>query len=171
MDAQGKAVLALGTDVVPQGQEVRVARVTDAAPAPQMVIRHEGHSPAAILVANRGSIVRRITLNSTPNETGMEPVYWRGPDAAALLCNGGWLFDLSAEAVMQPPGLPVTRGDRRQGWHHCIPADVCGDDREEIVLYNPWSDAVYIYTPVPLDEKAFGGYRPGPRQYNPRLMD
>jgi hypothetical protein len=28
-----------------------------------------------------------------------------------------------------------------------------------------------LYTPEPLDESAYGGYRPGPRQSNPRLMD
>ena len=57
------------------------------------------------------------------------------------------------------------------GWYHCFPADVCGDEREEVVLYDPYGDAVYIYTPAPLDESRFDRYHHGPRQYNARLLD
>jgi hypothetical protein len=57
------------------------------------------------------------------------------------------------------------------GFYHCIPADICGDDREELVLWDPTSTTVYIYTPAPFEEGAFCRYRHGPRQYNPRLMD
>ena len=56
-------------------------------------------------------------------------------------------------------------------WHHTIPANLCGDDREELLLYNPWDTAVYIYTPAPLDPSAYDRYRPTARQYNARLMD
>ncbi len=51
------------------------------------------------------------------------------------------------------------------------PADICGDRREELVVWDPTAASVFIYTPAPLDEKAYTGFRPGPRQYNPRLMD
>ena len=36
------------------------------------------------------------------------------------------------------------------GWYHCLAADVCGDEREEVVLSAPYGDAVYIYTAAPL---------------------
>jgi len=39
------------------------------------------------------------------------------------------------------------------------------------VIYNPWDRFILIYTPAPFHGKAFGGYKPGPRQYNVRLMD
>ena len=39
------------------------------------------------------------------------------------------------------------------------------------MLYDPYSDAVYIYTPAPLDESRFDRYHHGPRQYNARLLD
>ena len=57
------------------------------------------------------------------------------------------------------------------GFYHAIPADVCGDRREEIVVWDPTAASVFIYTPAPLDETAYTGYGPGPRQINPRLMD
>ncbi len=59
----------------------------------------------------------------------------------------------------------------RMAWYHCIAADVCGDDREELILYDPWSPQIHVYTPHPLIPDAYRGYRPTPRQYNPRLMD
>ena len=57
------------------------------------------------------------------------------------------------------------------GFYHAIAANVCGDGREELVVWDPTADAVYVYTPEPLDASAYGGYTAGPRQYNPRLMD
>ena len=54
---------------------------------------------------------------------------------------------------------------------HSIPANVCGDPREELVVYNPWTSRIYIYTQPDNDGRAFRGYKAGPRQYNPRLMD
>ncbi|MGI5820389.1 MAG: hypothetical protein ACOX9R_20055 [Armatimonadota bacterium] len=59
----------------------------------------------------------------------------------------------------------------RQGWFHCIPADLCGDAREEVVLYDPHGASVFIYTPAPLDRSAYAGYEHTARQYNARLMD
>jgi hypothetical protein len=57
------------------------------------------------------------------------------------------------------------------GFYHAIPANVCGDARDELVLWDPTARDVYIYTPSPLDATAYRGYAAGPRQYNPRLMD
>ena len=51
------------------------------------------------------------------------------------------------------------------------PADVCGDAREEVILYDPYSDAVYIYSPKPFHTNQYEGYKHTPRQYNARLMD
>ena len=56
-------------------------------------------------------------------------------------------------------------------FYHVTPANICGDEREELVLWDPTAAHVYIYTPAPLDESAYTAYQPGPRQYNPRLMD
>ena len=56
-------------------------------------------------------------------------------------------------------------------WYHCIPANLCGDQREELVLYNPWSARIYIYTQRDNDMSAYTGFKAGPRQVNPRLMD
>ena len=171
MDERGRAVLALGPKTVPHGQEARVADFLGDQPGPEMAIRYDGHTPKVMLVGNSGRVLGRFTLNSSPNETGMEVVYWNGPKGAALLHNGGLLFDGHGRVAVRPPGLPKPIGDRKMGWYHCISADVCGDAREELVLYNPWSSSVYIYTPEPLDENAYKRYRAGPRQYNVRLMD
>ncbi|MEO0332133.1 MAG: hypothetical protein AAF223_10670, partial [Bacteroidota bacterium] len=107
----------------------------------------------------------------SPNNTGMEVVYWYGADQPALLYNGGQLWNGKGKSVITFQELPPPRGNKRHGWYHCIPANVCGDDREEVVLYNPWDAAIYIYTPTPFVKDAFAGYQPTPRQYNVRLMD
>jgi len=88
-----------------------------------------------------------------------------------LLYNGGMLWRGTGEPFARLPGLPPLVGPAKMGWCHCICADVCGDAREELVLYNPWDRRILIYTPAPLDESAFRGYRPGPRQRTLRLMD
>ena len=67
--------------------------------------------------------------------------------------------------------IPPAAGPPRMGWYHCVSADLCGDAREEVLLYNPWDKFIYVYTPSPFDEAAYAGYRPTPRQYNARLMD
>jgi len=171
LDEKGNVILGLGEDVVPHGQEVRVARFTAEARGPQMTIRYNGHHPDVMLVDNDGRILKRFRVNPSPNNTGMEAVFWNGPDSPALLYNGGALWDGSGRRFADLPGLPPPVGDARMGWYHCIPANVCGDKREELVLFNPWSDFVSIYTPFPLDETAFTGYHATPRQYNARMMD
>ena len=171
LDQAGNVLLRLDADVVPHGQEIRVAKFLKDEPMPQRVIRHRGHAPDVILVDAQGAVRNRFQLNASPNHTGMEVVYWRGADAPALLYNGGMLWDPGDATSLALPDLPAPVGPPRMGWYHCIPADVCGDSREEVILYNPWDAAVYVYTPSPLDESAYTGYRPGPRQYNARFMD
>ncbi|MFC1526062.1 hypothetical protein ACFL6X_04535 [Candidatus Latescibacterota bacterium] len=169
VDAEGGVVLRLGEDAVPHGQEVRVAPFL-ADGRTQMVLRYNGHTPQVMVVDAEGTIVKRLDLNPTRNNTGMEPVFWDGPHRARL-CNGGTLWDLADGSHVDLPGLPEAEPVGRMAWYHCIAADLCGDRREEVVLYNPWSTTIYVYSPQPLEETAFGGYCPGPRQHNARLMD
>lgn len=171
MNEQGEAILVLGETMVPHGQELRVAHFDNTVPGPQMMIRYRGHQPEVMLVGVDGKVIRRFTLNDSPNHTGMEVVFWDGPDQAAHLYNGGMLWNGQGNALHRFTELPTPFGNPRQGWYHCIPANLCGDAREEVVVYNPWDRFVYIYTPYPLRENSFSGYHPGPRQYNVRLMD
>jgi hypothetical protein len=174
MDARGKAILSLGKAVVPHGQEVRVANLRDDVAGPEMVIRHHGHCPDVILVSSdTNEITSRFQLNPSPTNVGMEPVFWNGADKAALLYNGGWLWNLKTAKGYPLPGLPPANGARihRMGFYHAIPADLCGDSREELLLWDPTATDIFVYTPKPLDQSAYRGYRAGPRQYNPRIMD
>ena len=136
-----------------------------------MVIRCNGHSTDVLVVDVDGAILKELDLNPSPNNTVMEVVYWDGKDAPAFLYNGGMLWDPLRGTAMPLPGLPCPEGVGRMAWYHCIPADVCGDEREEVVLYNPWTSKIYIYTQPNNEESAFTPFRAGPRQYNPRLMD
>lgn len=149
----------------------RVAHFDDAVPGPQMMIRYQGHQPEVMLVGVDGKVIRRFTLNDSPNHTGMEVVFWDGPDQAAYLYNGGVLWSGQGNAAHRFTELPTPFGSPRQGWYHCIPANLCGDAREEVVVYNPWDRFVYVYTPYPFVENSFSGYHPGPRQYNVRLVN
>ncbi len=135
-----------------------------------MVIRHEGHAPRAILVGVDGTVIRTPALNASPNNTGMETFRWNGHGEPAVVYNGGVLWREGCRKPVTLPGLPPPTGSPRQGWYHCIPADVCGDRREEVIVYNPWDTRVFIYTPHPATGDC-AGYRAGPRQYNARLMD
>jgi hypothetical protein len=174
MSADGTAIVALGKQEVPHGQEVRVADFRKDLPGPEMILRNEGHTTSALLVSSdSGQIVDRLELNFSPTNVGMEPVYWNGPDQAALLYNGGWLWDLATKEGRELPELPPPGGNsiHRMGFYHAIPANLCGDEREELVLWDPTARHIYLYTPKPLDESAYRGYVAGPRQYNPRLMD
>ena len=172
--AKGEVILSLGEKEVPHGQEVRVANLRDDLPGPEMALRNTGHTTDVLLVSSAtNKIVDRFQINFSPTNVGMEPVYWRRPDIAALLYNGGWLWDLKRKEGRQLPDLPPPGGNRvhRMGFYHAIPANVCGDDREELVLWDPTATHIYIYTATPLDESGYHGYVAGPRQYNPRLMD
>jgi len=117
--------------------------------------------------------------DESPNNTGMEAVWLHGQDRPALIVNGGTLFTGKGTSLGCLPGLPeltmpIAKQERpgwRMAWYHTIPADLCGDAKEEILVYNPWDTDVFIYTAGAVDESAYRGYRPEPRQYNPRLMD
>ncbi len=171
MDEHGNTILSLGENVVPHGQELRVAHYDDSVPGPQMMIRYNGHTTDVLLVGQGGQVIRKFKVNKSPNNTGMDAIYWNGVDRPAHLYNGGMLWDGQGRGEHTFTELPEARGNFRQGWYHCVPADVAGDAREEAVLYNPWDRYVFIYTPAPFRKKAFDKYRPGMRQYNVRLLD
>lgn len=171
MDQSGNIILKLGKEIVPHGQELRVAHFDDTIPGPQMMIRHQGHTQDVILVCVEGKVIRQFKINESPNNTGMEAIYWNGMDQPALLYNGGILWNGNGTISHEFPNLDKPYGNKRQGWYHCIPANVCGDKREEVILYNPWDQYIYIYSPYPIKKELFEGYISQPRQYNARLMD
>jgi len=174
IDERGAAVLTLGEESVPHGQEVRVANFRCDLSGPEMVLRHRGHTPGVVVVSSEtGRVEDRLVLNSSPTNVGMEAVSWNGPGNRDLLYNGGWLWDVEKREGAPLPGLPAPGGGEvhRMGFHHAIAADLAGDRREELVIWDPTGTRVFLYTPVPFDASLYAGYRPGPRQYNPRIMD
>jgi len=174
MDHRGRAVVSLGKELVPHGQEVRVADFLADHKGPEMIIRYNGHeTDICVVSSDSGTIVDRFKLNFSPTNVGMESVYWNGPDKPALLYNGGWLWDVKQRRGWQLPGLPPPNGNdsHRMGFHHMIPANLCGDHREELVIWDPTAKDIYIYAPRPFNKSKYIGYQAGPRQYNPRLMD
>jgi len=171
LDKQGNTVLKLGEELVPHGQELRVADFDETLPGNEMVIRYNGHFEQVMLVGNSGEIHSRFDLNPSPNNTGMEVVYWNGRDNEALLYNGGMLWKGNGSQSFNLPGLPKEIGNKRQGWYHCIPADLTGNAKEEVVVYNPWSTEIFIYTQPGSGSKEYRGFKSTPRQYNARLMN
>ena len=171
LDEKGNVILKLGKDIVPHGQEVRVARFKEGDPDRQMLIRYNGHNEDVMVVDVKGEIINKFKLNQSPNNTGMEVVYWNGPDGRAMLYNGGELWNPIRVTSVSLPGLSKPVGPARMGWYHCIAGNVCSDDREEIVLYNPWDRFIWIYSPEPLNAGEFKKYIPMQRQYNCRIMD
>lgn len=170
LDAQAKHLLHLGDDVVPHGQEVRCGNFRPELPGCELAIRFNGHHPDVMIVDSSGEVRCRFMVDESPNNTGMETVHWHGPGQADLLYSPAALFDGCGNKVVTFADLPPPTGGR-MGWYHCFAADVCGDEREEVVLYDPYSDAVYIYAAAPLAAGHFGGYKHTARQYNARLMD
>ena len=168
VSAKGKVLLTLGKEKVPHGQELRVGDFDDKSVGDEMVIRHKGHKQDVIVVSSKGKILREFQLNSSPNETGIEEIRWFGVDKRSLLFNGGQLWNGDGTLYTKLPGLPEPIGDRRQGWYHCIPADLAGDEGDEVVTYNPWDKYIFIYSKEKADFKKF---KPTSRQYNVRLMD
>lgn len=174
MDAAGNAVLQLGLETVPHGQEVRVGHFLQKDPDSQMALRYNAHTPHILLADTAGRIRRRLEINPTPNNTGMEPVYWNGTQQTAMLCNGGMLWDLDAGAALPLPELPEPTGARRQGWYHCVPLAFDGNARESLLLYNPWEPVVRLYAApgAVLPDGGTGNRLVSmPRLYNARLMD
>ena len=170
LDPQAKHLLRLGEDVVPHGQEVRCGNFCPDSDGRELAIRYNGHNPQVMIVAQDGEVLCRFAVDESPNNTGMETVSWRGPEQADLLYSPAALFDGDGNKVVIFAELsPPTGG--RMGWYHCFPADICGDGRESVVLYDPYGDAVYVYGAEPLDRSKLDSYRHTARQYNARLMD
>lgn len=169
LDKGGKVILKLGEKLVPHGQELRVGNFDEKSKGNEMLIRYNGHKENVIMVSEDGKILSRFKLNSSPNETGMEEVRWFGHGKESLLFNGGQLWRGDGKLFAKLPGLPKEKGDKKQGWYHCIPVDLCGESGEEIVVYNPWDNKVFIYGQE--KEAKFKKYKTTERQYNVRLMD
>lgn len=170
VDEQGRTILKVGFGIVPHGQEIRCGNVRGDSLGNELVIRPHGHKPDLIVVGHDGEVLAEFEVPDSPNNTGIEIVDWNGAGWSSLIYTPAALFGGEGNQVAEFAGLPPPTGGR-MGWYHCIPANVCGDEREDLVLYDPQADAIYIYTPAPFDKDAFGGYRPGPRQYNARIMD
>ncbi len=169
VDSAGNPILSLGLDVVPHGQEIRCGNLLPDA-SPNLVIRYNGHHSDLIVVDNTGKIYSRFKVDETPNNTGLEIIRWHGAGNPELIYSPAALYDSAGNKVVTFPDLPPPTGGK-MGWYHCFPADVCGDAREEVILYDPYSDAVYIYTAHPFHHDQFEGYQHTARQYNTRLMD
>ena len=170
VDANGNPILSLGFDVVPHGQEIRCGKLLSDVSEDALVIRYNGHHPDLMVVDKNGQIRSRFRVDETPNNTGLEVIRWHGAENPELIYSPAALYNSAGEKVVTFPELPPPTGGK-MGWYHCFPADVCGDAREEVILYDPYSDAVYIYTPSPFQPDLFGGYQHTERQYNARLMD
>lgn len=170
-DEKGTLLLKLGESLVPHGQELRVANFDNESPGNEMIIRYNGHKENVLFVNNKGEIVHTFKLNESPNNTGMESVYWSGFEKSALLYNGGMLWTARGSFFKQLPHLPIPKGNFRQGWYHCIPVNFKGDDSEEIVIYNPWDSEIYIYGNELSLKLNYRGYANSSRQYNVRLLD
>lgn len=170
LDSSGTPMLSLGLETVPHGQEIRCGNLLPDSPGRELVIRYNGHHPDLMVVDSIGQIRSRFRVDESPNNTGLEVIRWHGLGNAELIYSPAALYDGYGNKVVTFPELPPPSGGK-MGWYHCFPADVCGDEREEIILYEPYSDAVYIYTPEPFDPSQFRGYTHTARQYNARLMD
>ena len=170
LDSSGTPMLSLGLETVPHGQEIRCGNLLPDSPGRELVIRYNGHHPDLMVVDSSGQIRSRFRVDESPNNTGLEVIRWHGPGNAELIYSPAALYDGYGNKVVTFPELPPPSGGK-MGWYHCFPADVCGDEREEIILYEPYGDAVYIYTPEPFDPSRFRGYTHTARQYNARLMD
>ena len=170
LDCQGAKLLELGMDTVPHGQEVRCGHYHGQAAAREMVIRYNGHHTDLIVVGHDGSVRARFQVDESPNNTGLETIYWCHPAEPDLIFAPSALWNGDGQRVVNFPDLPPPAGGK-MGWYHCFPADVCGDEREEVILYDPYQDAIHIYTAGPLDESQYAGYSHTDRQINTRLID
>ncbi len=170
VDAEGSPLFSLGFDIVPHGQEIRCGKLLSDVSEDALVIRYNGHHPDLMVVDKNAQMRSRFRVDETPNNTGLEVVRWHGIGNPELIYSPAALYNSAGERVVTFLELPPPTGGR-MGWYHCFPADVCGDAREEVILYDPYSDAIYIYTPSPFQHDLFGGYLHTQRQYNARLMD
>jgi len=172
MSRVGDTILHLGAEAIPHGQELRVADLDKAFPGREMVIRYKGHKPDVKIIEQTGQILHTFQLNESPNNTGMEIIYWEGSDQPALIYNGGTLWSGKGTLLHRFDALTVPPvGNKRQGWYHCIPVDIVGDEGEEVVLYNPWENFIYLYAADREGWSNMKNYHHTARQYNVRLMD
>ncbi|MFB6295361.1 MAG: hypothetical protein ABEH66_00770 [Halobacteriales archaeon] len=174
LSGDGEVILKLGEDLVPHGQEVRVADFHSGYEGNEMVLRAYGHKPDVHLISSEHNrIVSTVELQSSPTNVGMEPVYWDGPNERALLHNGGWLWNMEQGEGVPLPDLPPAKGSEihRMSFYHVIPANIVGDKREELVMWDQMGQYVYVYAHAPVEESSSLEYEHGERQYNPRLMD
>jgi len=169
VDSEGKPVFSLGFGIVPHGQEIRHGNLLSDS-TPNLIIRYNGHHSDLIVVDNNGEIRSRFKVDETPNNTGLEIIRWHGFGDPELIYSPAALYDAEGNKVVSFPDLPPPSGGK-MGWYHCFPADVCGDSREDVILYDPYSDAVYVYTPHPFHPDQYEGYQHTARQYNARLID
>jgi len=166
--ADGEHALHLGIDTVPHGQELRVGHFAGHDRSPVLLIRHRGHEADTVLIDHDGELLRSQRLNETPNNTGMETLRWHGAAGGDLLVNGDTLWD-PLEGQSHPlPSLPPLGGRGRMDWWHAIPIPYTSG-HDELLLYNPWQPDFYIFGPAGCTEAL--DYRPGPRQWNVRLMN
>ena len=70
-----------------------------------------GRIKPLIVSSASNTIVDRFQVNFSPTNVGMEPVYWHGQDKAALLYNGGWLWDVKSKVGRELPNLPPPNGN------------------------------------------------------------
>ncbi len=171
VNASGDVLVKLGGDVVPHGQEMRCGRFRRDVPGLQMAVRYRGHAPDILLAGRGGRVLLRFTVDHSPVNVGLETVYWSGPDAPPLLFSPCALYDGDGRKVVTIADLPPPSGRGRMGWFHCIPAELDGSRRESVILYDPYTDEVFVYGATPLASDPPRGYRHTARQYNVRLMD
>lgn len=171
VNQDGDVLVQLGPEVVPHGQEVRCGRFRTDIPGLQMAVRYDGHTPRILLADRDGEVIERFEVDHSPVNVGMETVRWSGRDDPDLLFSPTALWDGHGRKVIELPGLPPPSGKGRMGWFHGIPAELDDSGRESIVLFDPYSDEVFVFGARPLAVKPPTGYRHTPKQYNTRLMD
>ena len=172
LNRNGQHLLKLGHEAVPHGQEVRCGKLCADIEGQQLVIRYNGHHPDLLVADYRGQILSRFQADESPNNTGLEIIRWddRGTD---LIYSPTALYDGTGQKVVTFPDLPPPSGGK-MGWYHCFPANVCGDGKEEVILYDPYHHTIFIYTAdraESTNDQHFSGYQHTPRQYNARLID
>ena len=172
MDHLGDTIIHLGPKLVPHGQEIRIADFDHEYEGNEMMIRYNGHQPDIHLIGQGGRLIRTFQLNDSPNHTGMEAVYWKGKSNAGFLYNGGFLWTGKGREFCRFTPLPMPPiGPARQGWYHAIVADFCGDDGEDLVVYNPWDSYIYLFTANRKHWNKGKRFHATTKQYNPRLID
>lgn len=171
VDIDGDVVFKLGEEAVPHGQEVRVGNFRDDLKGLEIALRYRGHRNKIMFVDNGGRILQKFTVDHSPIEVGLTPVYWSGQDQPMLLYSPPALWDGYGQKVVQLAQLPEPSRRGRMGWFHCIPAQLDDSGRESIIVYDPFTDDIFVYGQAPLKQTPPTGYRHTARQYNPRLMD